>query len=108
MHQSFADRVCRALADTARQHPFGPDTIVWTVEGHMFAAYTVDGHGVSLRMDTLVAARMVDEGRAHSPPSLTDAGWVLVPWETPPDELHRRIVASYRLVRTDHDVPSGT
>ena len=108
MHQSFAYRVCRALADTERQQPFGPDTVVWTVEGHMFAAYTENGHGVSLRMDYLVAARMVDEGRADSPPALTDAGWVLVPRETPPEELQRRIVASYRLVRTDHGVPSGT
>ncbi|MGP1358893.1 MmcQ/YjbR family DNA-binding protein [Roseicyclus sp.] len=108
MHQTFADRVCRALADTERQQPFGPDTVVWTVEGHMFAAYTENGHGVSLRMDYVVAARMVNEGRAHSPPSLTDAGWVLVPWETPPDELQRRIIASYRLVRTDNDAPLET
>jgi hypothetical protein len=44
---------------------------------------------------------MVDDGRAHSEPELTVAGWVLIPWATPPEELRRRIAVSYAMVLSD-------
>lgn len=103
MNEAFADRICRELPGARREQPFGPDTVVWTVDGHMFAAYTEDGHGVSLRVAQTVAVRMVDEGRASSPPWLAGEGWVLLPWDTRPEELRRRIEASHILVRTDHN-----
>ncbi|MCU4653604.1 MmcQ/YjbR family DNA-binding protein [Roseibacterium sp. SDUM158016] len=101
MHQAFADRICRSLANAMREQPFGPDTVVWTVSGHMFAAYTTHGHGLSLRMDAFAAYRLVDQGRATAPPELSGEGWVLLPWETPPEELRIHIEASYLLVRSD-------
>jgi predicted DNA-binding protein (MmcQ/YjbR family) len=104
MHQDFADRVCHGLDGTERQEPFGPGTVVWTVAGHMFAAYTEDGHGLSLRLECGHATRLVEEGRASSPPWLTGEGWVMIPWEmTHPEELRRRIEASYGLVRMDRN-----
>ncbi len=107
MHQSYADRVCRGLRGTERRQPFGPDTVVWCIEGHMFAAYTFGGQGLSLRLDQDLALRLVDEGLALSQPELAGAGWVLLPWGTHPDMLRRHIEVSYRLVREDGNATAG-
>ncbi len=102
MRELFVDRYCGALLETERTTPFGEDTIVWTVRGHMFAAYATAGEGVSVRMSGRIAAQqMVGQGRATSPDYLRGGGWVLLPWDTPPDELRSRINKSYRLVRDD-------
>ncbi|WP_339984126.1 MmcQ/YjbR family DNA-binding protein [Gymnodinialimonas ulvae] len=102
MRELFVDRYCGALLDTERTTPFGEDTVVWTVRGHMFAAYAVGGDGVSVRLAGKIAAQqMVGQGRAKSPPYLRGEGWVSFPWDTPLDELRGRINKSYRLVLKD-------
>ncbi len=102
MRELFVDRYCAAMPETERTTPFGEETIIWTVRGHMFAAYAVDGEGVTVRMaDKVSAQKMVGERRAVSAPYLKGDGWVLLPWDTPPDELRSRINKSYRLVFND-------
>lgn len=102
MQQAFVDRICKALPEAERTTPFGPETVFWCVGGHMFAAYSVDGEGVSLRTTgRLMADKLIREGRAISPPELQGEGWVLVPWTTAPEELRDRIERSHRLVRQD-------
>lgn len=102
MHATFVDKHCRTLADTERLQPFGPETVVWRVRGHMFAAYTDEGQGLSLRSNNAKKAlRRVDLSQNDLATYLTGGGWVLVPWETPPDVLRARIDESYRLVLRD-------
>lgn len=102
MRELFIDRYCNALHDTERTTPFGEDTIVWTVGGHMFAAYTKGGDGISMRMDGKVAAhKMVGQQKATSTPYLKGNGWVSFPWDTPLDDLRNRLNISYRLVARD-------
>jgi hypothetical protein len=103
MQETLADHICRQLDGSERHEPFGPGTVVWTVRGHMFAAYIVDGEGVSLRLDCAQALRLVAEGRADAPPWLRQEGWVTLPWDTHPEELRRRILGSYGLVRLDRN-----
>jgi predicted DNA-binding protein (MmcQ/YjbR family) len=99
MHEAFADRICRTFLRAERAEPFGPGMVVWRVAGRMFAAYTETGHGLSLRVRD--ATGMLARGEAVSHPDLSQAGWVLIPWETPPEVLERRIAVSYALVRAD-------
>ncbi len=102
MHHAFADKHCSALPDAERVHPFGPETIVWVVNGHMFAAYTEAGDGISVRTaDTNSALQPVEADGPSTLPTLTGEGWVVIPWETPIDDLRARIDESYNLVRTD-------
>ncbi|WP_224814652.1 MmcQ/YjbR family DNA-binding protein [Hasllibacter sp. MH4015] len=102
MQEVFVDIYCRGFPGTERTTPFGDDTVVWTVHGHMFAAYTKGGEGVSLRLDNKIAAHLaVGQGRAASTPYLKGDGWVLFPWDTRPEELRDRIGKSYRLVLSD-------
>ncbi len=102
MREAFVDIYCRGLTGTARTTPFGDDTVIWTVHGHMFAAYTIGGDGLSLRIgDKVSAHRLIGQGRAASAPYLKQDGWVLFPWDTRPQELRDRIGKSYRLVLDD-------
>lgn len=103
MHAEFVDRICDRLPGAERTEPFGPGTVVWTVEGHMFAAYTEGSGGLSLRTGgAAMADKLVGEGRALSAPDLRGGGWVTLPWlTTPPEELRQRIERSFRLVARD-------
>lgn len=104
MQEGFVDIYCRGLLGTARATPFGEDVAIWTVHGHMFAAYTKGGEGLSLRIASkLTAHKLVGQKRAVTSPYLKGTGWVLFPWETPPTELRDWIFKSYRLVLNDHN-----
>lgn len=102
MHEDFANRICAGLPGAKRTEPFGPGTVIWIIDDHMFAAYTEDGEGLSIRTTgRLVADKLVREGRAVSAVELQGDGWVLLPWTTPPEELRERIERSFRLVQQD-------
>jgi hypothetical protein len=101
MHEVFADRICSGMDRAVREQPFGPGMVVWTIDGHMFAAYTEAGEGLSLRVSGNATTK--PSGLRHA---ITGAGWVVVPWATPPEDLRRRIAASYAQVLSDRNVPS--
>ena len=86
---------------SVREQPFGPGMVVWTIDGHMFAAYTESGHGLSVRVAE--AQTPTAEDNADGPVQLPGAGWVVIPWETPPEVLRSRIAASYQLVLADRN-----
>jgi len=105
LQQIFVDTHCAGLCGAERTEPFGPETVVWRVEGHMFAAYTTDGQGISLRNNG--GTRRDRPSPIHGGPSggmalsLAGPGWVLLSWDVPPDALRQWIDVSYRLVRYD-------
>lgn len=104
MREGFVDIYCKGLLGTERTMPFGEDAVIWTVHGHMFAAYTVGGEGLSLRIVNKVTAhKLVGQRRAISSPLLKGTGWVLFPWDTRPQELRDWIGKSYRLVLDDRN-----
>jgi hypothetical protein len=100
MQHEFVDRHCRSLPRTERGQPFGPDTVVWKVNGHMFAFYTEHGEGLSLRTSNLARAlAVIRKSRPLSAPYQTGGDCVVLPWETPPEELRLRLIESYNIVR---------
>jgi hypothetical protein len=101
MHEAFADRICSGMHRAVRQQPFGPGMVVWTIDGRMFAAYTEAGHGLSLRVPEMEADEMAANGDAQSHTPLSEVGWVLIPWQTQPEDLRRRIALSYEMVLAD-------
>lgn len=108
MREAFVDIYCRGLLGTARTTPFGAETVIWTVHGRMFAAYTRNGEGLSLSIGSKVTAhKLVGQKRAVSSPYLKGTGWVLFPWNTRPQELRDWIGKSYRLVLDNADMPSA-
>lgn len=102
MREAFVDIYCKGLLGTERTTPFGEEAVIWTVHGHMFAAYTVNGEGLSLRIgDKVTAHKLVGQRRAKTSHYLTGTGWVLLPWDTKPSELRDWLGKSYRLVLSD-------
>lgn len=102
MRQDFVEIHCRVLPRAERDTPFGPGTVVWKINGHMFAAYTETGAGLSVRTSNMVRAlAVIRQSAPASAPFLTGGGWVLLPWETRPEELRLRLIESYNLVRRD-------
>lgn len=101
MFAELVDRHCRSLPGAAAERPFGPDTLVWTVGGRMFAIRTLDGSGVSVACRSARHAQdLVKNGKAVSAPYLKGPGWALFPYgSTSPDELRMRIQDSYDRVR---------
>ncbi len=100
MREEFVDRHCRALPRAERDHPFGPETVVWKINGHMFACYTEHGEGVSLRTSNITRSlAVVRKSRPASAPYQTGGDWIVLPWETPPEELRLQLIESYNLVR---------
>lgn len=107
MIESLVDRHCEALDQARRDQPFGPGTVVWKVHNHMFAAYTENGDGLSVRTENIKHVQQVlKKSRPAKAPFLIGGGWVVLPWDTPETELRTRLNESYRLVRRDW--PSAT
>lgn len=107
MQHTFVDQYCGALDGAERDFPFGPDTVVWKVNGHMFAAYTQHGQGLSVRTrDLRRALKLIKRSRPASAPYLTSVEWVVLPWSTPVLEMRDFIRESHQLVRRDW--PSAT
>lgn len=104
MREAFVDIFCKGLLGTKRTTPFGDETVIWLVHGHMFAAYTDGGDGLSLRIGDKVSAQvLVGQGRAVSAPYLKGDAWVMLPWTTRPEELRDWLAKSYRLVLDDRN-----
>jgi predicted DNA-binding protein (MmcQ/YjbR family) len=104
MHQVFTDTFCAGLPDAVQHEPFGPDMVVWRVAGHMFATYTPDGEGLSLRAANSTAALLlIQQGHAISAPYVK--GWLLFAWATRPDDLRAHITRSYDVVLTENPTP---
>jgi predicted DNA-binding protein (MmcQ/YjbR family) len=104
MHHRFVDSHCARLPGAERVQPFGPETVIWRVNGHMFAAYTGDGLGLSVRNRVLALPERLREARqegGRAPELSTGDGWTIVGWDTPPEVLRARIDESYRLVLRD-------
>ena len=101
MFAELVDSQCRSLPGAALERPFGPDTLVWTVGGRMFAIHTAEGSGVSVAVRSpQEAQRLVQAHKAISAPYLKGPGWALFPFHsTSPDELRKRIRESYDRVR---------
>lgn len=101
MFARLVDTHCAMLPGAEKSQPFGPDTQVWKIGGKMFAAYTEDGNGVSVKAaDGPTAQLLIQQGLASSAPYLKRGGWVMFPWEdTPPEEIRRRLTESYAIVR---------
>jgi hypothetical protein len=65
MHEAFADRICSGMDRAVREQPFGPGMVVWTIDGHMFAAYTEAGDGFSVRVPKRRPTRRMAAGAAR-------------------------------------------
>jgi predicted DNA-binding protein (MmcQ/YjbR family) len=70
----------------------------WKVGGKMFACFGDRIDGVALKTDSVETAQMlIDAGAATKAPYFHKS-WVLVPFDSPKDELQHRIAMSYDII----------
>ncbi|MCF1710044.1 MmcQ/YjbR family DNA-binding protein [Tabrizicola sp. J26] len=101
MSRDFVNIVSAALPGAEHSDPWGGGHDCWKVGGKMFAVVGAhEDHGVSVKCADVETARMlIDLGRAERAPYL-HASWIRLPWgRIDDDELHQRLLISYRIVR---------
>ena len=99
MTRDELNAICAALPGAEVSDPWGGGHDAWKVAGKMFACIGTMTPGISVKTEGIEAAEMlIDAGIAEKAPYF-HRSWVLIPWETAPDEARHRIETSYRLIR---------
>jgi len=99
MSREFVNSVCAALPGAEVSDPWGGGHDAWKVGGKMFAITGSASDGVSVKTaDASVAEMLIEAGIGIKAPYL-HASWVRLPWGTAEDEVHQRVLDSYRLIR---------
>ncbi|MEO1639394.1 MAG: MmcQ/YjbR family DNA-binding protein [Pseudomonadota bacterium] len=98
MTRATIDAICAAFAGATAADPT-TELDSWKVGGKMFACFGDRIDGVCVKTDSVETAQMlIDAGAATKAPYFHKS-WVLVRFETAPDELQHRLNISYDIVR---------
>lgn len=101
MSRKIVNAICRAFPGAEVSDPWGGGHDAWKVGGKMFARIGAVMPGVSVKTDSVETAQMlIDAGVGVEAPYF-HRSWVNLPWGTSRDELRHRLMASYKLVRSD-------
>lgn len=99
MTREELNAICAGMPGAEVSDPWGGGHDAWKVGGKMFACIGTMTPGIAVKTDSVETAQMlIDAGVGQKAPYF-HASWLLVPWETPPDEARHRIETSYRLIR---------
>ncbi len=99
MSRARINEICARLPGAEVSDPWGGGHDAWKVGGKMFACIGAVMPGVSVKTDSIETAEMlIDAGVAVRAPYF-HRSWVNLPFETEDEELHHRLLSSYRLVR---------
>ena len=99
MTRDEINAICGALPGAEVDDPWGGGHDAWKIGGKMFASMGTKGGGISVKTESIEqAAHLKDLGIGTKAPYF-HASWILLPWDSEPEELRFRIHASYRLVR---------
>jgi predicted DNA-binding protein (MmcQ/YjbR family) len=99
MSRALVNTICATFPGAEVSDPWGGGHDAWKVGGKMFAVVGAVMPGVSVKTDGIETAEMlIDAGVAVKAPYF-HRSWVNLPWGAGEDELHHRLLTSYRLVR---------
>jgi predicted DNA-binding protein (MmcQ/YjbR family) len=99
MSRTRINAICKTFPGAEVSDPWGGGHDAWKVGGKMFACIGAVMPGVSVKTDSVETSEMlIDAGVGIKAPYF-HRSWINLPWDTPEDELHHRLAASYRLVR---------
>ncbi len=99
MTRQTADQICASFPGGTRANPTEGELDSWKVGGKMFATFGERINGVCAKTDSIETAQMlIDAGAATKAPYF-HRSWVLVPLDTPVDELRHRLQTSYDIIR---------
>jgi predicted DNA-binding protein (MmcQ/YjbR family) len=99
MNRALVNAICATFPGAEVSDPWGGGHDAWKVGGKMFACVGAVLPGVSVKTNGVETAEMlIAAGIARRAPYF-HRSWVLLPEDTPEEELRHRLLASYRLIR---------
>jgi len=99
MSRARVNAICATFPGAQVSDPWGGGHDAWKVGGKMFASVGAVMTGVSVKTDSVETAEMLIASGVGTRAPYFHRSWVHLPDDTPDDELHHRIAASYRIVR---------
>ena len=99
MGRAAINRICKTFPGAEVSDPWGGGHDAWKVGGKMFACIGSTVPGVSVKTDSIETAQLIIEAGAGEKAPYFHRSWVLLPFDTPKDELKARLAASYNIVR---------
>ncbi len=99
MSRAAVNAICRTLPGAEVSDPWGGGHDAWKVGGKMFACIGAVVPGVSVKADSIETAEMLIEAGVGTKAPYFHRSWILLPFDTPKDELRHRLHESYRLIR---------
>ncbi|MEZ5911876.1 MAG: MmcQ/YjbR family DNA-binding protein [Paracoccaceae bacterium] len=97
--RATVNTICAALPGAECTDPWGGGHDAWKLGGKLFAVIGSQGHGVSVKTDSVETATMlIDAGVASRAPYF-HRSWVNLPLDAAEEELRHRLHRSYRLIR---------
>ncbi len=100
MSRKRVNEICAAFPGAEVSDPWGGGHDAWKVCGKMFACVGAVTPGVSVKTDSIETAAFLIEAGVGVKAPYFHRSWVLLPWETPEEELQHRLTESYRIVRS--------
>lgn len=93
-------RICADLPGAEVSDPWGGGHEAWKVGDKMFASIGTMSEGVSVKCADIETSQMLKDAGigVHAP--YFHKSWIRLLPDSPDDELHHRVVASYDLVRS--------
>ncbi len=99
MGRARINAVCKGLPGAEVSDPWGGGHDAWKVGGKMFACIGSVLPGVSVKTDSVETAEMLIEAGIGTKAPYFHRSWILLPFDTPDEELRHRLRQSYRIVR---------
>lgn len=99
MSRKAVNAICRTFPGAEVSDPWGGGHDAWKVGGKMFACIGAVMPGVSVKTDSIETAEMLIEAGVGTQAPYFHRSWILLPFDTPKDELRHRLAQSYRIVR---------
>ena len=99
MSRATINKICKSFPGADVSDPWGGGHDAWKVGGKMFACIGATNPGVSVKTDSIETAQLlIEEGIGEKAPYF-HRSWVLLPFDTPKDELRARLAVAYKIVR---------
>jgi predicted DNA-binding protein (MmcQ/YjbR family) len=91
--------ICESLPGAEVSDPWGGGHDAWKIGGKMFACIGAVMPGVSVKTDGIETAQMLIDAGVGTKAPYFHRSWILLPFDTPEDDLRHHLTKSYRRVR---------
>ncbi len=99
MSRQTVNDICAQLPGATHSDPWGGGHDSWKVGDKLFATIGARGDGVSVKCASIEQAEHLKDLFGWPKAPYFHRSWVIMPLDTPRDELTHRINASYDIIR---------